>query len=134
MLKTLKYWVDDSREFKDNDGSEPEGEIVFVEVGGNFYVFELDEDDGYRSHCDEWQNIPRTTILKWIEEKGLTEKKIHYDRLELNKAIGETHWDLRAFIGTTVVFAVGTDDSDDYYPSFEFDYAGNQDENNPSKR
>jgi len=136
-MKTLKYWKDSSKTFKDHYEYVAEGLIIFVEYDHNYYVFELDEDDGYRSHCDEWEQIPNITIINWIKDKGLQEHKVPYDTLERSKTSGETVWNIQAWNKSTIIFALGTDDEDDYYPGFNCVGIGeldNDEEDNPSKR
>jgi len=135
-MNMLRYWVDNSREIKDENGYDAEGMLIFVNFDGHYYVFELDEDDGYRSHCDEWE-MREELIKAYIREKGLPQHRVPYDKLEQNVSSGSVLWYLRAWNKMTVVFALGTDNEDDYYPSFEYIGIGDLDEDaqdNPSVR
>jgi len=118
-LKTLSIWV--------QKNATKAGDLVFIylEEDEEFYTFLMNNEDGYRSYCDEYEgNISKLEwVLGILDEKSI---KIQYDEIKFNfdeKRKGQyseedCHFDIRAKKDDKIVFEIGTDNSDDYYPNY----------------
>lgn len=86
-----------------------------VKLDGVVWTFVCDPDDGYRSYCGDVRREPDTTIGPFFERA--------IARVVVREWEGGTVDGFELVDDTGHVWlTVGTDDTDDYYPSYVFDY------------
>lgn len=86
-----------------------------VKIGSRVWEFVCDPDDGYRSYCSEVHEVDgdgigpfSSNVLAWVTVREAAAPD--FDGFELVDAVGH------------VWLLAGTDGSDDYYPSFVFNW------------
>lgn len=114
----LRFWVEPKVMRED---SEDYISYVYVVTEDRVMKLRHDPEDGYRSTCQQEEIDP---ILFWLKVKGgaLTEFAVPYDSIQYdivsNTGDRNISYDILAWRGNQKVFMIGTDHSDDYYPSF----------------
>lgn len=94
---------------EDND----DGGIVFI-LDGNTYYIGTDPNDGYRSYCKEM--ILDNSIK--VDYKFTPQDVLVY----INDNEDGTFLEFSNFITDDLIVSIGTDYSEDYYPSAHFTY------------
>lgn len=93
--------------------------IVYVLLNGKVFEFKEDPDDGYRSHCLTEEDVERPLNAKFTLEHAPI--KLFARSIEL-KGSNYDHFDGIKLFKTPEsekhVAAFGTDNIDDYYPSY----------------
>lgn len=94
-----------------------ENNIFVIGAGNNIIAFEAleDPDDGYRSHLDKIESVSLKNII--YNRNPIAEIKIV--EIEENSFHGYHFIDVK---DNHIWLKVGTDNWDDYYPCFQFDF------------
>jgi len=125
---TLKFFI---RKADADEYNEDGGYMVFIATDDQVMQIHLDNDDGYRSHADLIPDEEIDGFKFWLNMEGGREKvfEIPYDEIQYGVKEHGDHYDekevhIRAKLHGKVIFEVGTDNSDDYYPSYFMEAEG----------
>jgi len=111
-------------------------DVIYIITPDKTIVAILENDDGYRSYLTvlpygDYDEID--VFVKMSAPQGVKERtSVYYSKIEydIEKDVGYNHkentqggfentfWLVRAFLGKTLVFEVGTANYDDYYPNY----------------
>jgi len=114
----LKFWIEriDPDKASYNEG----GYMVYIATDDRVLQVELDNDDGYRSHADAVPEEEIDGFKFWLRMEGGKEKvfELQYDEIYYELQEDNTQFLIKAKLFGKIVFTIGTDNTDDYYPSY----------------
>jgi len=122
---TLKFIVE--RKSKDEARYDEGGYTVSIATPDRVLEVFLNNDDGYRSHADVIPDEEVDGFKFWLKMEGGKQKvfEVEYDQIlfGFSESTQEDYSQERGIIVRAkllgkVVFEVGTDNTDDYYPSY----------------
>lgn len=119
---TLKFFIRKADADEYNEGG---GYMVFIATDDQVMQIHLNNDDGYRSHADPMPDEEIDGFKFWLNMEGGREKvfEIPYEEIvygvkESGRYAEARDVLIRAKLHGKIIFEVGTDNSDDYYPSY----------------
>lgn len=135
-MPELYYWIDKegSKEHYDNERMD----LVIIATPDKVKVYEMDRDDGYRSHCNEYVDYDNVTLWAKCEADLQNRRTVVYDRIEYDfhgtEKKGNQNYSyseevevfIKAWRDGKVVFEIGTNNTDDYYPRFFMNVEGEE--------
>lgn len=125
VYDTLKFFVE--RKNKDIENYGEGGYNVYIATADRIMQIFLDNDDGYRSHSYPVPEEEIDGFKFWLKMEGGKQKvfEVEYDEILFgfrNTTEGEftdsLSVDIRAKFHGKTVFEIGTNNADDYYPSY----------------
>lgn len=102
----------ETEKIKDYCGNFEDAQVIRFCLDGKTYVATEDPSDGYRSCMSSLEVVnekPKNTFEK-VSVFGIMKTQSHYNKCEIIQ-----FYDVKT---AQIVLEVGTDNSDDYYPSF----------------
>jgi len=120
-FETLKFFVEKIVPESYSEG----GFMVYISTGDRVLQVNLDDDDGYRSHADVVPDEEVDGFKFWLRMESGKMRVFSVDYDEVLYGFEETTDDredcyiiVRAKLHGKVVFEIGTNNTDDYYPSY----------------
>jgi len=120
LFNTIKFFIEKLEKESYSEG----GYMVYIATDDRVLQIELDNDDGYRSHADPVPEEEVDGFKFWLRMEGGQEKvfSVEYDEILYEFKDGESRDVLiRAKFQGKIVFEIGTDNTDDYYPNYFMD-------------
>lgn len=113
---------DSTYEFKNWREESETANVMYVLLNGLVYEFKEDPSDGYRSHCDDAGPVERPKGAKFSLEHAPIKLFARYGTLVSRDKYSSREFEgLRLFKSKNdekCVAEFGTDNADDYYPSY----------------
>lgn len=125
VYDTLKFFIE--RTSPEETPSDEGGYAVYISTTDRILQVVLNNDDGYRSHADVIPDEEVDGFKFWLKMEGGKQKvfEVEYDQIlfgfsESTQAdySQERGIIVRAKLLGRVVFEIGTDNTDDYYPNY----------------
>lgn len=135
-MPELHYWI--SKKAIHSPLAIRDSDLVIIATEKGIRVFEMSEDDGLRSHCDEYFGYDNVTLWAKCEVDLQDRQTVLYDTIEFDMktrgsydvetrtedknthrtSLSESESYIRAWRNGKVVFEIGTEKADSYYPSY----------------
>lgn len=116
ISNTLKFFIENS-DYEDSY-------MMYIATTDKILEVFLNDDDGYRSHADVVPEEEVDGFKFWLKMEGGKQKvfEIEYDEASYDFKEGDSDIIIRAKFLGKIIFEVGTDNADDYYPNYYVKY------------